>query len=86
MMGNYHVRFGGQGMPDALTPTNVFHWCFRLLVVCACFSHCASAHCGLVVVVSRGCLVKVWSSAYCWISASRISPGPNVSHPVSNTV
>ena len=30
MMGNYHVRFGGQGMSDALTPTYVFNWNFRI--------------------------------------------------------
>jgi len=29
MMGNYHVRFGGQSMSDALTPTDVFYWNLR---------------------------------------------------------
>jgi len=30
MMGNYHVRFGGQCIQYTLTPTYDVYWCFRV--------------------------------------------------------
>ena len=42
MMENYHVRFGGQGMSDALTPTYVFYRRFGLY--CLSSSYGARIH------------------------------------------